>query len=138
MRFAEGPVVEYMGIIRPARSSDKSLDTLQKVHANFADSTLTDTQKTESLLKVGLIHFGLEFAFQSRIDGNKYVVEHCVGFNEELKPLTKFDLSGTCGVHALRADSPVGFYFAGESKIRTRPCYRDFRLEFVHRRSLQN
>jgi diguanylate cyclase (GGDEF)-like protein len=32
-------------------------------------------------------------------------------------------------VHALEAGGPVGFHHAGESEIRTHPCYRDFGLE---------
>lgn len=129
MRSAEDLVVGYIGIIRPTRSLEQSLDTLQKIQASFSDASLTDAQKIEALLKVGLKHFGLEIAIHSRINGSEYIVENCFDYDQALKPSTTFDLSGTYCVHTLSADGPVGFHFVGESEIRTHPCYRDFKLE---------
>lgn len=67
MRSKDGDVVGFIGIIRPARSADQSLDTLQKIHNITADVVLNQDQKIHELLKVGLEHFGLEIAIISHI-----------------------------------------------------------------------
>ncbi|ART81367.1 GGDEF domain-containing protein [Oceanisphaera profunda] len=129
MHSSEGALVGYIGIIRPARTSDQSLDTLQQVHAIASDVSLTDTQKIDAVLKVGLSHFGLEVAIQARIKGSEYLVEHCIDHYEQLTPHTTFDFSETYCAHTFHASGPIGFHFAGESEIRNHPCYRNFKLE---------
>lgn len=129
MRSADGEVVGFMGIIRPARSADQSLDALQKIHNITSDVAMPYDKKIESLLRVGLNHFGLEIAILSRINGNDYIVEDCVDLNGELEPSTKFDVSGTYCVHTLSENKTVGFHFAGKSEIQNHPCYQNFKLE---------
>lgn len=129
MRDAEGVIVGFIGILRPARSLDQSLDSLQKIHAIASDVQFTDAEKIDALLRVGLEHFGMELAIQSRIKGSEYLVENCVDYNQALEPGTVFDVSGSYCSHALEVDGPVGFHFAGRSEIQTHPCYRDFKLE---------
>ena len=129
MRDKDGEVVGFIGFIRPARSADQSLDTLQKVHNITSDVTLSHSNKMESLLRVGLDHFGLEKAIVSRIVGREYTIEHCVDLAGELEPLTKFDLSGTYCIHTSTANRTVGFHFAAKSEIRNHPCYRNLQLE---------
>lgn len=129
MRTADGDVVGFIGIIRPARSADQSLDALQKIHNITSDVTLSHNNKIESLLQVGLNHFGMEKAIISRIAESDYTVEYCVDLQGELEPLTTFDLSGTYCVHTLRKNSTAGFHFVAESEIKNHPCYKNFKLE---------
>lgn len=129
MRSADGKVVGFIGVIRPARSADQSLDALQKVHNITSDVTMTHDQKIESLLRIGLNHFGLQIAILSCIRGNDYTIEDCVDLNGELEPSTKFDVSGTYCVHTLRENKTVGFHFVGKSEIKNHPCYKNFKLE---------
>lgn len=129
MHAADGRVLGFMGVIRPARSADHSLDTLQKINSITADIILTHDQKIQHLLGVGLNHFGLEIAIVSSIRGNDYTVEHCVDFHGKLEPRAKFDLQGTYCVHTLIANQTVGFHFVGESEIQNHPCYKNFKLE---------
>lgn len=129
MRTEDGKVVGFIGFVRPARSADKSLDTLQKIHSITSDVILSHNNKIESLLQIGLNHFGLEKAIISRIEENNYIVEYCVDLKKELKPLTAFELSGTYCVHTLKKNKPVGFHFVGQSEIKNHPCYKNFKLE---------
>lgn len=129
MRTSDGEVIGFIGIIRPARSADQSLDTLQKIHNITSDVTLNHNKKIESLLRVGLDHFGLEIAIISRISGSNYTIEHCVDLQGGLEPLTTFDLSGTYCIHTLNENKTVGFHFVSKSEIKNHPCYKNFKLE---------
>lgn len=129
MRTADGDVAGFIGIIRPARSADQSLDALQKIHNITSDFTLSHNSKIESLLQVGLSHFGLEKAIVSRISGSDYTIEYCVDLQGDLEPLTTFDLSGTYCVHTLSENRTVGFHFVAKSEIKNHPCYKNFKLE---------
>lgn len=129
MHSANGDVVGLFGVIRPTRSADQSLNALQKIHNITSDIMMTYDKKIESLLSIGLNHFGLKIAILSNIKGDDYTVENCVDLHGELEPLTKFDLSKTYCVHTLNENKPVGFHFVGISKIQNHPCYKDFQLE---------
>lgn len=129
MRSPDGEVVGFVGIVRPARSPDQSLDTLQKIHNVLSDVRLSHDEKIEALLHFGLRHFGLKVAILSRIIGDSYIVENCVDYFDKLKPSTEFELSGTYCVHAVKEDKTVGFHYAGQSEIRDHPCYENFKLE---------
>jgi diguanylate cyclase (GGDEF)-like protein/PAS domain S-box-containing protein len=129
MHSSDGAVIGFLGLIRPARSADQSLDALQKIHNVTSDLSLSYEQKIESLLTIGLNHFGLETAIMSHIAGNVYTVENCVDFNGQLKPKTQFDLEGTYCVHTLKENKTVGFHFVGKSQIQNHPCYKSFQLE---------
>ena len=126
---AQGEIQGYLALIRPARSVEQSVDTLQRLHAITADMKRDHRARMADILALGARHFGLDLAILSSIQGEVYRVEHCHDPAGGLSPGTTFDLGGTYCVHALSADGPVGFHHAGESEIRTHPCYRDFGLE---------
>ena len=129
LRDAEGVTQGYLGLIRPARSAEQSIDTLQRLHSITADSSLDHDARIGGILALGARHFGLDLAILSSVRGHLYRVEYCLDPAGGLVPGTTFDVSGTCCVHALQASGPVGFHHAGQSEIRTHPCYRDFGLE---------
>lgn len=129
MRTESEEVVGYIGVIRPARSADQSLDALQKIHTITADVAMSHDDKIASLLRIGLNHFGLEIAILSHITGKNYTVEYCLDLNEQLQPATQFDVSGTYCVHTLSANKTVGFHFVAKSEIKDHPCYENFKLE---------
>ncbi len=126
---AQGETLGYLALIRPARSAEQSVDTLQRLHAITADTRRDHSARMAAILALGARHFGLDLAILSSIQGEVYRVEHCHDPAGGLAPGTTFELAGTYCVHALSADGPVGFHHAGQSEIRTHPCYRDFGLE---------
>ncbi|GED21593.1 hypothetical protein HHA01_05700 [Halomonas halmophila] len=128
MRAKTGSVVGFTGIIRPARSADNSLETLQKVHTITSDLILSDSHKIESLLRLGLRHFGLEVAILSRVVGNDYIVEHCVDCWNQLKPGERFEVSGTCCEYTLDARQTVSFCCVGKGRMRRHPCYQSMEI----------
>ena len=129
MRSKTGGVVGFIGIVRPARNADNSLETLQKVHTITSDVILSDNHKIASLLRLGLRHFGFEIAILSRVVGNDYIVEYCVDGRNELKPGTRFDVSGTCCEYTLDAQKTEGWCCAGKGDIRRHPCYQTMQIE---------
>ena len=126
---AEGEVLGYLALVRPARSAEQSVDTLQRLHSITADTERDHGARLAAILELGARHFGLELAILSSIEGDVYRVEYCYDPAGGVSPGTTFDVGGTYCVHALEAGGPVGFHHAGESEIRTHPCYRDFGLE---------
>ncbi|SEL28177.1 PAS domain S-box-containing protein/diguanylate cyclase (GGDEF) domain-containing protein [Colwellia chukchiensis] len=129
IRNAAGETVGFIGIIRPARSADQSLDALQKIHNITADVNLSHEQKINALLRVGLQHFGLKIAILSQIEGNEYTVENCVDLNGELEPATTFDVTDTYCLHTLSENRTLGFNYVAKSEIKDHPCYEKFALE---------
>lgn len=124
-----GEVTGYISTIRPARSAEESLDALQKVHNITSNIALSHHDKIQSLLSLGLNHFGLEKAIISHVVKNDYIVEYCVDLKDELKPLAVFDLSDSYCVHTLSADRPTGFHYVAKSEIKNHPCYKNFKME---------
>ena len=126
---ASGEIQGYLALVRPARSAEQSVDTLQRLHSITADTERDHGARLAAILELGARHFGLELAILSSIQDDVYRVEHCHDPAGGVSPGNTFDLGGTYCVHALEAGGPVGFHHAGESEIRTHPCYRDFGLE---------
>lgn len=124
-----GKLQGYLGLIRPARSPERSVDTLQRLHSITADAELDHEAKMAAILELGSRHYGLDLAILSNVQGDVYRVEHCHDPVGALLPGATFDFAGTYCIHALNAGGPVGFHHAGVSQIRTHPCYRDFGLE---------
>lgn len=129
IRLADNTIAGFIGIIRPSRTSDQSLNTLQKIHNATSNVNLKYDEKVNVLLDIGLTHFGLQIGILSRIKDDVYTVVHCVDRNNELQPGTQFDISGTYCVHTLSANKSVGFHYVGESQIQNHPCYKNFQLE---------
>ena len=124
-----GETIGYIAFIQVAGSEDRSLATLQKLHAISANTELGYAERIEAMLQLGIDHFGLDLAIQSRIRGRDYLVEHCVDRNDSLEPGSVFSVAGTYCIHVLNAGQPVGFHYAGQSEIQNHPCYQDFGLE---------
>ncbi|MBF1803517.1 diguanylate cyclase [Alloalcanivorax profundimaris] len=129
IRDPNGEASGYIALIRPARPAEKSIDTLQRLHAISANPNMDSDARIHAILELGARHFGLPVAIQSRIDGEAYLVEQCVSPDNSLSPGTRFELPGTYCVHTLRANRPIGFHHTAQSEIHDHPCYRDFGLE---------
>src|SRR5690554_3282691 len=129
MRSKDEAVIGFIGIIQPARSAEESLNTLQRLHAITSDTSLDHAERIDAVLALGLDHFGLDIAIQSRIQGDQYLVEHCVDASGGLAPMMKFGLPGTYCVHTVKSVGAVGFHYVGNSEIKEHPCYLNFKLE---------
>ncbi|MGY5449575.1 sensor domain-containing diguanylate cyclase [Agarivorans sp. MS3-6] len=83
------------------------------------------------LLKMGLERFNLDIGILSRIQGNEYVVKHCVTpEGVELHAGDSFTLDTTyCGI-TCEASAPVALEYIGENDIyASHPAYKAFGLE---------
>lgn len=129
MRDERDQLRGFIGLVRPAEAAEKTVDTLQRLHAITASTALDEAARIDEILTLGARHFGLDLAVQSRIRGEDFRVEHCLDPTHGINPGDSFPLSGTYCVHTLKAHEPIGFHHAGESEIRVHPCYREFGLE---------
>ncbi|WP_194865554.1 bifunctional diguanylate cyclase/phosphodiesterase [Alloalcanivorax profundimaris] len=129
IRDPSGETCGYIALVRPARPAEKSIDTLQRLHAISANPNMDSDARIDAILALGARHFGLPVAIQSRIDGEVYVVEHCVSPDDGLSPGAGFELPGTYCVHTLKANRPIGFHHTAHSEIHNHPCYLNFGLE---------
>lgn len=129
MRDSQGEVSGYIGLVRPSAPVEMSVDTLQRLHAISANTALDWDARIGAILELGARHFGMPVAIQSRIDGNVYLVEHCLSPDGYLTPGASFEVPNTYCVHTLTAKQPIGFHHTAESEIRNHPCYLDFGLE---------
>lgn len=102
---------------------------LERLHAITVDASLGLEEKIRQLLDLGREVFGLSLAIVSHIEGEDYTVEHVIGPDGTPEPGTHFELGQTYCVHTLAADGPTGFHHAGQSEIRSHPCYQGFGLE---------
>jgi len=124
-----GETVGFYGIVEPATRSEQSLDTLQRLHALSADGSMDFEERVGRMLALGAEHFDLPLGIVSRVEGDLYTVEHVRDPAGALQVGTTFDVGGTYCSHTLAADAPVGFHHAGQSEIRSHPCYLAFQLE---------
>ncbi|MBL7251423.1 sensor domain-containing diguanylate cyclase [Alloalcanivorax marinus] len=129
MHDSHGEVSGYIALVRPSAPVEKSIDTLQRLHAISANPSMSRDERIDAILELGARHFGLPVAIQSRIVREDYLVEHCVSPDGGLVPGTGFELPGTYCVHTLKADRPIGFHHTAHSEIRHHPCYLNFGLE---------
>ncbi|MFO7892185.1 MAG: PAS domain S-box protein [Longimicrobiales bacterium] len=131
----DGSVVRLTGTVQDiterretANRLRSNLDALQRLYTITARADTTLAQKIEGILELGLDIFGLDLALVSRIQGDRYTVEHAAGGGDLPEPGARFDLGETYCSHVYEADGPVAFDHAGEA-IAGHPCYQQFGLE---------
>lgn len=108
---------------------EREIRALQRLHAIMSDRGPDADARIRAVLELGREVFGLRLAIVSHIVGSRYTIRHVVGPQGHPEPGTRFDVRGTYCVHTLAANGPLGFHHAGESEIRTHPCYQNFQLE---------
>jgi len=102
---------------------------LQQLHyiTSNLDKALAD--KIQSILALGKQIFDLPLALISEIDDQNYRVLYCDTPNAEIASGTVFDLTNTYCFHTYLADHAIAFHHAGDSSIKSHPCYQNFGLE---------
>lgn len=134
---AAGSTTGFVGTITDITEQKKAEQTLieyahsrTELHQIASDLNLSFEEKMQRLLNLGTKTFHLPMGIVSHIEKDIYTLEHVVGPEGATPaPGTTFSLGETYCVHALDAHGPVGFDRAGESRIRTHPCYSKFGLE---------
>jgi len=107
----------------------RDLEILERLHEITAQYDLPFEDKVQGILSLGAETFELPLALMSRIEGDRYTIEHAFSTGEAPAPGTEFELGATYCCHTLRADGPTAFHHAGESEIASHPCYQGFGLE---------
>lgn len=108
---------------------NQTITTLQELHRITSDSTLDVDSKIQRLLVLGCETFSLPLGIVSHISDSTYTVKYAYTPNDEVKLGDKFDLGVTYCTHTLKNEAPLSFSHAGNSKIKTHPCYSAFGLE---------
>ncbi|WP_344845492.1 diguanylate cyclase [Celeribacter arenosi] len=125
----DGEVRGYFGLVRDMSEQQHLSQTLHSLYAITSDAELSRTDKIQKILEIGCRHYDLDVGIVSLIEGDQYSVLHCVSPDDALEPGVSFDLGSTYCTHTLTADGPKMFHRAGNSEIRTHPCYEMFKLE---------
>ncbi|MCG8510578.1 MAG: PAS domain S-box protein, partial [Rhodospirillales bacterium] len=134
---ATGNTTGFVGTITDITEQKKAEERLieyarsrTELHEITADLALSFEEKIQRLLELGAKTFRLPLGIVSHIENDTYTIEHVTGPEDGTPPVgTTFLLGETYCTHALEANGPIGFDRAGESRIRTHPCYTKFGLE---------
>ena len=103
--------------------------SLEQLHTITTNASLDLDGKIQALLELGREVFDLPLAIVSHIEGEQYEVKYVSAPDQTLSPGVVFPLGETYCIHTLNAKQPIGFHHAGESEIKTHPCYINFGLE---------
>ncbi|WP_426357880.1 response regulator [Pseudocolwellia sp. HL-MZ19] len=102
---------------------------LQQLHYITSNQDKVLGEKIQSILALGKQIFNLPLALISEIDNEEYKVLYCDTPNAEILSGTVFELSNTYCFHTYLADHAIAFHQAGDSTIKSHPCYENFGLE---------
>lgn len=86
------------------------------------------SEKLNTVLKLGVNHYGLTQGIVSMIDGKDYFVEYCYP-DENLKPGTRLDYEKTYCAYTFNNPGVKDWYSVSDSDIYTHPCYQEHKLE---------
>jgi signal transduction histidine kinase/CheY-like chemotaxis protein len=81
------------------------------------------------ILKKGLEFLRMDIGIISRITGNTYYIQECVGFSDAVTPGQKFLLGETYCHITYNSREVIAIEHAKKSKMRLHPCYKKFKLE---------
>lgn len=101
----------------------------QEFQKILGDPELTEQDRIEKMLDLGLDFLGLGIGLVSHIDNDVYKVMYACSPGDMIEPGTIFSVGSTYCCHTLQANDSVGFHNAGVSEIATHPCYAHFKLE---------
>lgn len=124
-----GEVSSFIVFFQDLTEETKTIKTLRKLHSITANSETDLHEKIQLLLELGSEVFNLPLALVSRIVDDKYTVKYAHTPDGAVSPGDEFELGETYCIHTLQADGPTAFDHAGESFIKSHPCYEAFGLE---------
>lgn len=127
--FKKNKVVGFYICFQDITEDNRTIKTLQSIHALTSNYHLSLTDKINQLLKLGCEAFDLPLALVSHIVEDQYVVKYSHTPNGEISPGDTFNVNGTYCIHTLNANAPTAYNHAGNSEIKDHPCYQDFGLE---------
>ncbi len=104
-------------------------NAMELLHIVTSNIDMPFDNRVQALLELGRQTFDLPLGIVSQINGDCYTVKYILGPDEAPPVNTEFQLGETYCVHTMRAAQPTGFHHAGESEIKTHPCYLNFGLE---------
>ncbi len=102
---------------------------LEDLHDITSQPGMVFEERIHALLELGRKFFGLPIAIMSRIDGQRYTVEHVVGSILKIEPGSEYDLQETYCSEASKTLQPVGYHHVGKSLNSQHPCYKSSALE---------
>ncbi|TBW56171.1 sensor domain-containing diguanylate cyclase [Marinobacter halodurans] len=103
--------------------------TLSQLHTITTSRELGFEERIDAILRLGTEHFGLPIGVFSHIAGDTCTVMRVIDPDGVLKPGMTFRFAEIYCSHVYNVDDVRGFFHAGESEIRSHPCYINFQLE---------
>jgi len=127
--FSEEGVEGFYVFVQDQTEENRTIKTLQRLHAVTSDDRLSLNTKIEKVLELGSRTFDLPLGIVSHIENDQYRIEHALSPNGEINVGDEFELGITYCCHTLKANGPLSFHHAGDSDIKLHPCYSTFGLE---------
>jgi len=107
----------------------RHLHLLRQLHSLTSERRMTLEQRLGALFRVGVEHFGMARAVQSRVEGRFHVVERCWDPTGVVSVGDEHALKQTWCAHTLRSNGAVGVHHAGRTEHRDRRYYQAFPYE---------
>ena len=104
-------------------------DTLRALHEISSAQNLPFPRRLKALLENGCRQFNLPIGILSYIHEDKYEIIQIVSPDEAIRPGDVLELGNTYCRETIKANGPIGFEHAGNSRWKTHPCYREYKLE---------
>jgi len=107
----------------------RHLDLLRHLHTLTSERRLTLEQRLKAIFELGIEHFGLSRAVQSRVEGRFHVVERCLDPTGHTHVGMEHPLNQTWCHHTLRQNKPVSVHHASASDHREKRYRQAFPYE---------
>lgn len=125
----QGDNLFFVGIVKDVTARLSATETLNKLHSITSSQETSFDQRVLQILTLGCQHFGMPIGIFSHISDDIYTVKKAVHPKNALTEGMTFELGATYCSHVFEADNVQGFHHVANSRIKTHPCYKNFRLE---------
>lgn len=124
-----GAFAGFRGTAMDVTGSRARLIAIDRLHDLLDRTENSPAEALNGLLEIGARFFNLPYGIISRIEEDVYEVQYAISPSQSLKPGQKVQLENTYCWHVCRADGPVAYTHAGQSEIKSHPCYKTLKLE---------
>lgn len=123
VRDRGGALIGYIGIIRDISDQVRVERCLHELDQISTDQTLDEAAKIRAILALGARHFGLPLGIVSRVEGDRYVVEHMAPADVGVAMGTPLALGDSCCGRVLAAGVPLGLHAGLDPAMPGHPAY---------------
>lgn len=129
IRNQDSSELVFLALITDVTVRMEAERALNRLHEITSSRQLDFSQRIQSVLYLGTMHFGLPIGIFSRIVDNEYEVRHVVHPEDAVEVGATFELGTTYCSQVVKKGDAVGFHHVANSELKTHPCYKNFGME---------